>query len=206
VTDSRAPGEPKEVEGSALFQIYQAFASEQETAALRQAYNEGIGWGEAKQLLFERIDREVAPMRAHYQALLDDPAKIEAILQAGADKARRLAVPFMRELREAVGLRNLGTQATSASSGKAAKSSLPAFKQYRETDGLFHFKLVDAKGQLLLQSHGFDSPKDAAQTIALLQARGASALLSLQGKLQAVPGVATEAVEAALQQLIDAKN
>ena len=33
VTDSRAPGEPKEVEGSALFQIYEAFASPQETAA-----------------------------------------------------------------------------------------------------------------------------------------------------------------------------
>jgi len=206
VTDSRAPGEPKEVEGSALFQIYQAFASEQETTALRQSYNEGIGWGEAKQLLFERIDREVAPMRAHYQALLDDPAKIEAILQAGADKARRLAMPFMRELREAVGLRNLGTQAASASRGKAAKSSLPAFKQYRETDGRFHFKLVDAKGQLLLQSHGFDSPKDAAQTIMLLQAQGASALPGLEGKLQAVPGVATEVVKAALQQLIDAKN
>ncbi len=206
VTDSRAPGEPKEVEGSALFQIYQAFASEPETAALRLAYNEGIGWGEAKQLLFERIDREVAPMRTHYQELLNDPAKIEAILQAGADKARRLAQPFMRELREAVGLRNLGAQAASASKGKTAKSSLPAFKQYREADGRFHFKLMDAKGQLLLQSNGFDSPKDAAQAIVLLQAQGAGALSVLEGKLQAVPGVATEAVEAALQQLIDAKN
>lgn len=206
VTDSRAPGEPKEVEGSALFQIYQAFASEQETAALRQAYNEGIGWGEAKQLLFERIDREVAPMRAHYLELMNNPAKIEAILQAGADKARQLARPFMRELREAVGLRNLGAQAASASKGKTAKSSLPAFKQYREADGRFHFKLMDAKGQLLLQSHGFDSPKDAAQTIVLLQTQGAGALPVLEGKLQAVPGVATEAVEAALQQLIDAKN
>ncbi|MGC1176351.1 tryptophan--tRNA ligase [Polaromonas sp.] len=206
VTDSRAPGEPKEVEGSALFQIYQAFASEQETAALRLAYNEGIGWGEAKQLLFERIDREVAPMRAHYQELMNDPAKIEAILQAGADKARRLAKPFMRELREAVGLRNLGAQAASASRGKAAKSSLPTFKQYRETDGRFHFKLVDVKGQLLLQSNGFDSPKDAAQAIVLLQTQGAGALPGLEDKLQAVPGVATEAVEAALQQLIDAKN
>jgi len=64
VTDSRAPGEAKDTEGSALFQIYQAFASEAETAALRQAYVGGIGWGEAKQLLFERIEQEVAPMRA----------------------------------------------------------------------------------------------------------------------------------------------
>ena len=37
LTDSRAPGEPKETEGSALFQIYQAFASAEETAALAKA-------------------------------------------------------------------------------------------------------------------------------------------------------------------------
>ena len=67
VTDSRAPGEPKDTEGSALFQIYQAFASAQETQKLRQAYAEGISWADAKQLLFERIDREIAPMRERYE-------------------------------------------------------------------------------------------------------------------------------------------
>eukprot|EP00952_Eustigmatos_sp_NYUAD-ZCMA_P001753 7841-Eustigmatos_ZCMA.PRE.1 len=63
VTDSRAPGEPKSTEGSALFQLYQAFASAEETAALAKAYAEGIAWGDAKQWLFERIDREIAPLR-----------------------------------------------------------------------------------------------------------------------------------------------
>ena len=75
VTDSRAPGEPKEVEGSALFQIYQAFASTEETGRLRQAYADGIAWGDAKQLLFERIDREIAPMRERYDALIRNPAR-----------------------------------------------------------------------------------------------------------------------------------
>ncbi len=89
VTDSRAPGEPKAVEGSALFQIYQAFATTDETMALRQAYADGIAWGDAKQLLFDRIDQEIAPMREAYLALLADPAKIEHILLAGATKARR---------------------------------------------------------------------------------------------------------------------
>src|SRR5690606_4614661 len=51
VTDSRAPGEPKDTEGSALFQLYQAFATAEETAAFARAYAEGIGWGEAKQRL-----------------------------------------------------------------------------------------------------------------------------------------------------------
>jgi tryptophanyl-tRNA synthetase len=206
VTDSRAPGEPKEAEGSALFQIYQAFADAQETAALRKAYAEGIGWADAKQLLFERIDREVAPMRAHYQALMKDPAKIEAILQAGADKARQLATPFMRELRQAVGLRNLAAQAAPAPREKTAKAALPVFKQYREADGKFHFKLLDAQGRLLLQSHGFDSPKDAAQAVGQLQTQGAAALPALREQLQALDGVAAGAVDSALQQLIAARH
>lgn len=64
VTDSRAPGQAKDTEGSALFQIYRAFATPQETAAFAQAFADGIAWGDAKQALFERIDREIAPMRA----------------------------------------------------------------------------------------------------------------------------------------------
>src|SRR5690606_30049965 len=70
VTDSRAPGEPKSTEGSALYQLYQAFASAEETAALAKAYAEGIAWGEAKQRLFERLDQEIAPMRAVYDELI----------------------------------------------------------------------------------------------------------------------------------------
>ncbi|HSU23683.1 MAG TPA: tryptophan--tRNA ligase, partial [Variovorax sp.] len=80
VTDSRAPGEPKETEGSALFQLYQAFADADETATLRRSFAEGIGWGDAKQVVFERVDREIAPLRAHYEALMADPAHIERIL------------------------------------------------------------------------------------------------------------------------------
>ena len=169
VTDSRAPGEPKAVEGSALFQIYQSFASPQETAALRKAYADGIGWGDAKQLLFERIDREIAPMRERYQSLIDNPAEIERILQAGAVKARAFATPLLAELRQAVGLRNLAAQATKAKGDKAARASLPSFKQYRETDGNFYFKLVDARGRLLLQSVAFDSAKEAGAAIARLR-------------------------------------
>ena len=199
LTDSRAPGEPKDTEGSALFQIYQAFASEAETAALRQAYADGIGWGDAKQTLFERIDREVAPMREQYQALMADPTKIEAILQAGAAKARQAATPFMAELRRAVGLRNLAVSAAPAAKAKAAKTASPAFKQYREKDGQFYFKLLDADAKLLLQSHGFESPKEAALAIASLQKEGAAALAALQDKLQTTPSVSADELDAALK-------
>ena len=169
VTDSKAPGEPKATEGSALFQIYQAFASAEETAAMARAYAEGIGWGDAKQMLFERIDREIAPMREHYQALIDNPAQMDNILLAGAEKARQLATPFMREVRHAVGLRPLSS-GIAAVAAKESKTAAASFKQYREKDGQFYFKLVDAQGQVLLQSKGFASPKDAGQTIAQLQA------------------------------------
>ena len=175
VTDSRAPGESKDTEGSALFQIYQSFASEDEAAAMQQAFKDGIGWGDAKQMLFERIDREIAPMRDTYEALMKNPDKIEAILLSGADKARQLAVPFMQSLRQAVGLRRLQNEST-LKTVKAAKSIAPTFKQYRETDGKFYFKLVDAQGHVLLQSKSFDTPKDAGKVIAMLKESGLSAL------------------------------
>ncbi|CAN5384902.1 tryptophan--tRNA ligase [soil metagenome] len=199
VTDSRAPGEAKDTEGSALFQIYQAFASEAETAALRQAYADGIGWGDAKQMLFERIDQEVAPMREQYQALISHPQKIETLLQAGAEKARAVATPFMGELRRAVGLRNLGSAAPVAAKGKAAKAASPAFKQYREKDGRFYFKLLDADAQLLLQSQGFDSPKDAALAIGLLQKEGLAALAELNGQLEKAAGITESQLDSALK-------
>ena len=187
VTDSRAPGEPKSTEGSALFQIYQAFASAQETAALREAYAAGIAWGEAKQMLFDRIDREVAPMRARYEAMMADPAQVERILLAGAAKARALATPLMRELRDAVGLRNLAAHGAhaSAAAGKAAKAEVPQIKQYRENDGKFYFKLVTADGALLLQSPGFDNPREPGQLIAKLKAGDAAAAAQVQPWWQA---------------------
>ena len=201
-TDSRAPGEAKEVEGSALFQIYQAFASEEETAALRKLYAEGIAWGDAKQMLFERIDREIAPMRERYEYLIAHPAELEEILQAGAIKARKLATPLLQQLRSAVGIRNLA-QAQKAKV-KTAKAALPQFKQYREADGQFYFKLVAADGQLLLQSQGFAAPKEAGQSIAQLQREGASALSALKPRLQTVDGVQDEQVVQALEQLREA--
>ena len=169
VTDSRAPGEAKETEGSALFQLYQAFASADETAQMRQAYAEGIGWGDAKQKLFECIDAQIAPMRECYEALVARPADIESILRDGARRLReKYAIPFLAELREAVGLRDLSRR-PEVDAKAAAKSALPSFKQYRDSDNRFYFKFMDGDGGLLVQSNGFDSPKEAGQLIAVLK-------------------------------------
>ena len=195
-TDSLAPGVAKDTEGSALFQIYQAFASSEETATMAKSFAQGIGWGEAKEKLFERIDQEIAPMRERYQFLMDNPKEVQSILQQGAIKARSVATPFMATLRQAVGLRNLASE-TQTGVKKSTKTSGAVFKQYREKDGLFYFKFVDAKGELLIQSPGFESPKLAGLAIAQLKAEGINALGSPMDTLNASP----ERIEAALQSL-----
>jgi tryptophanyl-tRNA synthetase len=203
VTDSRAPGEPKEVEGSALFQIYQAFASPEEARQMRQAYAQGISWSDAKQLLFERIDREIAPMRERHDALIRNPAELEKVLSAGAAKARAIATPFMAELRSAVGLRNLAAGTGKTAKPKAAKIALPSFKQYREADGRHYFKLVDAAGRLLAQSAAFATPQDAGREIARLKREGSA---GVHGALQPAEGVSPAGVTAALQLLSQAQE
>lgn len=200
ITDSRAPGEPKDCEGSALFQIYQAFASAEETAALAAAYADGIAWGDAKQLLFERIDREISPLRERYQELMAKPSHIEAILLTGAIKARQLATPFMAQLRAAVGLRRLEA-ADPSTTTKAGKTTNASFKQYREKDGKFYFKLLQADGQLLLQSLAFDSPQMAGRTIAILQQQGIAALAQLEPQLEPIPTHQQAALAQALASL-----
>ena len=180
VTDSRAPGEAKDTEGSALFQLYQAFATPAQTEAFARAFADGIGWGDAKQALFERIDAEVAPMRARYDELIAKPVEIEAILREGAIKARKVATPLLEALRQAVGLRDLRTQ-PAAKAGAKAKSALPQFKQYREKDGRFYFKLLSAAGAELMHSVGHDSPREAGERIAALKRDGATALRHVEG-------------------------
>ena len=174
VTDSKAPGEPKDSEGSALFQIYRAFASAQESAAFAQDFAAGIAWGDAKEKLFARIDAEIAPMRARYAELMASPQEVETILQAGAAQARAVARPLVQAARAAVGIRPLSQVATHAQAEK--KKATASFKQYREADGLFYFKLSSASGEVLLQSTGFANPKEAASVIAALKTQGQAAL------------------------------
>ena len=200
VTDSKLPGQPKDTTGSALFQIYKAFATEAEALAMQEAYANGIGWGDAKNMLFERIDSEIAPMRAAYEALMANPAKVEAILLAGAAKARAQATPFMHALRAAVGLRSLA-DATGSAKAKTSKSAQAVFKQYKEGEGQFYFKLVDVKGLVLLQSKAFHSPKEAGVAIAQLRQLGTAALFTLAHSLEISSTADNAKVVAALNQI-----
>lgn len=107
-TNSLEPGEPKDPETCTLFSIYKSFATAHQIAEIRQRYAEGIAWGEMKQVLFEQINEQITPARERYEALINAPEHIEQQLQEGAEKAREISVPFMKELRKAVGISGIG--------------------------------------------------------------------------------------------------
>ena len=104
VTDSLPPEAPKDPESSTIFAIYKAIATADETRALADRYRAGIGWGDAKKALLERIEAEIGPARARYDALMADPAKIDALLAQGAAKARVTARATLDRVRRAIGI------------------------------------------------------------------------------------------------------
>lgn len=103
-TNLLQPGEPKNPDDSAVFQLWVAFASAAEAARMRRAFAEGIAWGEAKKQLFELINSELSAARDRYTRLMDDPGHIEDVLQQGAERAREHSARLMRRVREAVGI------------------------------------------------------------------------------------------------------
>ncbi len=182
VTDSRGPGEPKDADASHLYLIYKAFAKPAEASAFRDELTGGMGWGDAKQHLCARIEEEIGPLRDHYADLMAHPDRIEEILQDGASKARAIATPFMKELRQAVGLRTLSTaaQATSGKSGKTAGKAA-RYVSFRDEAGQFRFRLMNAEGVELFCSVPFAEPKQAGATMKGLQAKLADDVVTLVG-------------------------
>lgn len=200
VTDSRLPGEAKDADNAHLVTIYDAFATPAERAAFRAELKSGLGWGDAKQKVIEQLEREIAPMRERYDALIAHPERIEDILMDGARKARAIAGPLLATLREAVGLRRFTALPSAASKARTAgKAKLPEFKQYRESDGRFYFKLLAADGRLLLQSHPFATGKEAGQGVAALRGDGVGALARAGAQLG--DGVSEQDVAEALAAL-----
>ncbi|MDP6437623.1 MAG: tryptophan--tRNA ligase [Gammaproteobacteria bacterium] len=106
-TNSLEPGEPKDPDDCTLFDIYKAFATESDTATFRQKLVEGMGWGDAKQELFEYLDAHLEAPRAEYAKLIADPGHVESVLKQGAERAREQATALIKKVREAVGIQPL---------------------------------------------------------------------------------------------------
>lgn len=107
VTNSQAPEDPKNPDDSVVFEIYKAFATPAEIANLRGQFEAGIAWGDAKQILFEKINDEIAPFRARYAELMANPKELEEILMMGAEKARRHSQKQLDKTRRAIGIKPL---------------------------------------------------------------------------------------------------
>lgn len=106
-TNLLEPGEPKDPDTSTVFQIWQAFASEDQTQQMRQAFTEGIAWGEAKKQLGSLINDQVTEARDKYEELMANPIYIEQALQQGAEKARAYSRTLLAEVKHAVGIKPL---------------------------------------------------------------------------------------------------
>ena len=104
-TNLLEPGEPKDPDDSTVFQVWCAFADEAEREHMRQAFADGISWGEAKKQLFERVNDELAPAREIYDRLMVNSEEVEAILRQGAERLRPQSSALLEKVRHAVGLR-----------------------------------------------------------------------------------------------------
>lgn len=197
VTDSRLPGEPKDPDDAHLVTIHDAFASPEQRKAFHAALRGGLAWGEAKQRTVELIESHVGPMRDKYAELMAHPERVEDALMEGARKARQVATPLLAELRDAVGLRKMVAVAAPKAAAKVeAKSTLPSFKQYREADGRFFFKLSAADGGTLLQSHGLADGREAGNWVKRLKTEGEAALAQAPVDLAADAAVVKSALAA----------
>jgi tryptophanyl-tRNA synthetase len=105
VTNSQEVDEPKDPLACNVYGLYKLFANEEQKQALQQRYRAGgMGWGHAKQELFEVLEQTFGPARERYDELMNNPAQIDKILEYGAQKARARAKEFMQEFRSIIGV------------------------------------------------------------------------------------------------------
>ncbi len=107
VTDSTPQEDPKEPERCTVFKIYRAVAGRDDPRTLDLAgrYRAGgMGYGHAKQALFELILDHFAEARTKRAELMRDPSYIDQVLKDGAAAARGQASAVMKRARAAAGL------------------------------------------------------------------------------------------------------
>jgi len=107
VTDSTPVEDPKATEDSPLYHLLKLFAPDDgERQWVKTAFAEGgVGYGDMKKRLFDYYVATFSDARARYEELQEDPAEVDRVLAAGAEKARETAAPLMEEVRKAVGIR-----------------------------------------------------------------------------------------------------
>ncbi len=104
VTDSKNPEDKKNPEEVVIYQLYKLVATEDEQKAMERGLSEGgMGYGDAKKMLLEKVLAYFAPMKERYDELQKNPEKVYAILEEGEKKAKILAQQKMLEVKKLVG-------------------------------------------------------------------------------------------------------
>ena len=105
VTNSQEIEEKKDPHNCNVFNLYHLFATESEQETLKRRYKAGgMGWGEAKQVLYEKIEETVKDMRERYDYFINNPQAIDALLAKGEEKAKNIAKKNLDKIREIIGL------------------------------------------------------------------------------------------------------
>tara|TARA_B100001248_G_scaffold248695_1_gene221225 strand:- start:345 stop:971 length:627 start_codon:yes stop_codon:yes gene_type:complete len=104
VTNSQEPGEKKEWRDNTLFSIYSSFAPEEKQKEMKNLFEDGIGWGDAKQIVFEDLNVMLLPIRENFNEYSNNKKYIEEILKSGAEKVRAQTVPILKEVKKLVGI------------------------------------------------------------------------------------------------------
>ncbi len=104
-TNSIAPGEPKDVLDSIIMDIYKAIGTKHKIKELKQLYEEGIAWGDAKKILFEELYSFLQPYKSEYDKIIKDKSFVEKTLAEGAEKALSISEPIIKEVRRAIGIK-----------------------------------------------------------------------------------------------------
>jgi tryptophanyl-tRNA synthetase len=105
VTNSLEPGEPKDWKDNTLFSIYSSFAGDDQIQDLKSKYEDGIGWGDAKNILFNDLNKLLMPIRERYEDLKTQEAHVEDILQENAKKVRETTKATLESVKSHVGLK-----------------------------------------------------------------------------------------------------
>ena len=107
VTNSQEPGEKKEWKDNTLFAIYSSFASIEKQEVMKNLFEDGIGWGDAKQKVFEDLNLMLLPIREKFMELSNNKKFIEEILKSGAERVRLHTAPALKEVKKLVGISRL---------------------------------------------------------------------------------------------------
>ena len=108
VTNSLEPGVKKDTNDCNLFTIYSSFASNDQIDALKKLYADGVGWGEAKKIVFNDLNAIIEPVRDRYFDLLQKPDYLNEVLDHGSSKVAPIAKELLEKVRDLVGIKKIG--------------------------------------------------------------------------------------------------